>query len=277
MEAGETPLRCSGLPSAAEALRSARRALVVFAHPDDVDFGAGGTVAALARRGVEVSYLVLTDGDAGGFEDSGRESIVETRRQEQRRAAALAGVARVEFAGERDGFLEPSHRVIERVVAAMREIRPDVVLSLHPERNWSSLHKSHPDHLACGEIVTRAAFPAVENAYAYPALRERGLEAYRLPWLFLFAGPDALVNLRVDVTETLEAKLRALDVHLSQHPDPAGMRESVKAGLAAQAARGQWGAADGTEGADGSGGPAADFAEEFHAVCVNGEGTFAGF
>ena len=268
-DADRSPLRCTGLPGAAEALRSARRVLAVFAHPDDVDFGAGGTVAALTRRGVEVSYLVLTDGDAGGFEDEGRESIVETRRDEQRRAAGLAGVSRVEFAGERDGFLEPSHGVIEKVVAAMREIRPDVVLSLHPERNWSSLHKSHPDHLACGEIVTRAAFPAVENAYAYPALRERGLEAYRLPWLLLFAGPDALVNLRVDVTETLEAKLEALDVHLSQHPDPEGMRESVKAGLAAQAARGRWD--------EGPAGRPAEFAEEFHAVCVNGEGTFAGF
>ncbi|MFC4806983.1 PIG-L deacetylase family protein [Falsarthrobacter nasiphocae] len=254
----------SGDSRAGAALADVRTALVFFAHPDDVDFGAGGTVACLARRGVKVVYCVMTDGDAGGFDDDSRAAIVETRRAEQRRAAEIAGAADVVFLGERDGYLAPSHELIGRVVALMREHRPQIVFSLHPERAWSSLHRSHPDHLACGEIVTRAAFPAVENNYAYEHLRAQGLEAYRLPWLFLFAGPDERTNLRVDVTEAVDTKLRALDVHLSQHPDPEAMRETVRAQLRASADSGQWAAP-------------VTAAEEFHAVCVNGPGTFAGF
>jgi LmbE family N-acetylglucosaminyl deacetylase len=254
-----------GTAEAVDALASAHTAVVFFAHPDDVDFGAGGTMAALSAQGTRVVYVVMTDGDAGGFDDAARASIVETRHGEQRRAAEIAGVSDVLFLGQRDGFLEPSAELVGRVVEILRQFRPDVVFSMHPERNWMTIQKSHPDHLACGEIVTRAVYPAVENNYAYPELRARGLEAYKIPWVFFMAGPDDRSNHWVDVTRTLETKLSALDVHMSQHPDPDAMHAHVAGRLAEEAARVEW---------DGE---PAQYAEEFHAVRINGAETIAGF
>ena len=109
--------------------------------------------------------------------------------------------------------------MIREVVRLIRQLRPDVVLSMHPERNWNRIQKSHPDHLAVGEAVTRAVYPALENPFAYPELAEAGLEAYKLPWLWLFAGPEERENHFVDVTGHVEAKLAAIHIHASQHPD----------------------------------------------------------
>ena len=128
----------------------------------------------------------------------------------------------IHYLHERDGYLEPSHEVMREVVRLIRQLRPDVVLSMHPERNWNRIQKSHPDHLAVGEAVTRAVYPALENPFAYPELAEAGLEAYKLPWLWLFAGPEERENHFVDVTDHVESKLAAIHIHVSQHPDVDG-------------------------------------------------------
>ena len=98
-----------------------------------------------------------------------------------------------------------------KLVALMRRVRPDVVLSTHPERDWERMQAAHPDHLACGEAVVRAAYPAVENPYAYPELAAEGLEAFKIRNLLLYAAPAARRNTVVDVTGLAEQKLRALD------------------------------------------------------------------
>lgn len=239
------------------------RVLCFGAHPDDIDFGAAGTVAAWTAAGVEVSYCIMTDGDAGGFDPSQREAIVSLRAEEQRRAAALAGVSKIHYLHERDGFLEPSHDVMRGVVKVIREVRPDVVLSMHPERNWNRIQKSHPDHLAVGEAVTRAVYPALENPFAYPELAEAGLEAYKLPWLWLFAGPEERENHFVDVTDHVEDKLAAIHVHTSQHPDVEAMDRTVRGMMLQNGQR-----AGMEEGRS---------AEAFHVVRINGDSTIAGF
>ena len=239
------------------------RVLCFAAHPDDIDFGAAGTVAAWTAAGVEVSYCIMTDGDAGGFDPAHREEIIALRAAEQERAAALVGVTDIHYLHERDGFLEPNHLVMWGVVKLIRELRPDVVLSMHPERNWNRIQKSHPDHLAVGEAVTRAIYPAVENPYAYPELAESGLQAYKVPWLWLFAGPEERENHFVDVTEHVESKLAALHVHVSQHPDATAMENTVRNGMVLNAQR--------------AGLPEGRSAEAFHVVAVNGPGTIAGF
>jgi LmbE family N-acetylglucosaminyl deacetylase len=173
------------------------------------------------------------------------------------------GVADHHNLHQRDGKLEPSHGVMKEVVRLIREIRPDVVLAMHPERNWDRIQKSHPDHLAVGEAVTRAVYPAVENPFAYPELAEAGLDAYKLPWLWLYAGPADRENHFVDVTEQVDAKLAAIHVHVSQHPDVQAMEAAVRGGMQGNAARG--------------GLPQGRSAEAFHVVAVNGPGTIAGF
>lgn len=233
------------------------------AHPDDLDFGAAGTVAAWRRAGVDVQYCLMTDGDAGGFDPEHRGEIVAMRRQEQINAARLVGVDQVHFLGFRDGYLEPNHEVMEQVVAVIRKVRPDVVLAMHPERDWRRLQRSHPDHLACGEAVTRAVYPAVENPFAYPHLAAAGLEALRLRWLWLYAGPAERENHWVDITEQFDVKVEALRQHLSQHPDVGRMEDYVRRQLEAKGAAG--------------GLPEGRLAEAFHVVEVNAADTIAGF
>ncbi len=239
------------------------RVLCFTAHPDDIDFGAAGTVAAWTAAGVQVSYCIMTDGDAGGFDPAQREEIVRLRIAEQQRAAALVGVTDIHYLHQRDGYLEPSHEVMREVVRLTRQLRPDVVVSMHPERNWNRIQKSHPDHLAVGEAVTRAVYPALENPFAYPELAESGLEAYKLPWLWLFAGPEERENHFVDVTEHVGSKLAAVHIHVSQHPDVDAMERTVRGLMLGTGAR--------------AGLPAGRSAEAFHVVTVNGQGTIAGF
>jgi LmbE family N-acetylglucosaminyl deacetylase len=239
------------------------RVLCFTAHPDDIDFGAAGTVAAWTAAGVHVSYCIMTDGDAGGFDPAQREEIVRLRVAEQQRAAALVGVTDIHYLHQLDGYLEPSHEVMREVVRLIRQLRPDVVVSMHPERNWNRIQKSHPDHLAVGEAVTRAVYPALENPFAYPELAESGLEAYKLPWLWLFAGPEERENHFVDVTEHVDSKLAAIHIHVSQHPDIEAMERTVRGLMLGTGAR--------------AGLPAGRSAEAFHVVTVNGQGTIAGF
>jgi LmbE family N-acetylglucosaminyl deacetylase len=239
------------------------RVLCFAAHPDDIDFGAAGTIAAWTAAGVEVSYCIMTDGDAGGFDPAHRAEIIALRAAEQQRAAALVGVNDIHYLHERDGFLEPNHQVMWGVVKLIREIRPDVVLSMHPERNWNRIQKSHPDHLAVGEAVTRSIYPAVENPFAYPELAESGLQAYKVPWLWLYAGPDERENHFVDVTAHVDRKLEAIHVHVSQHPDVEAMETAVRNGMRLNARR--------------AGLPDGSSAEAFHVVTINGPETIAGF
>jgi LmbE family N-acetylglucosaminyl deacetylase len=239
------------------------RVLCFTAHPDDIDFGAAGTVAAWTAAGVEVTYCIMTDGDAGGFDPAHRAEIIAMRAEEQKRAAGLVGVTDIRYLHQRDGYLEPSHEVMSGVVRLIREVRPDVVLSMHPERNWKRIQKSHPDHLAAGEAVTRAVYPAVENPFAYPELADAGLQAYKLPWLWLFAGPEERENHFVDVTAQVDAKLEAIRVHASQHPDIEAMDRTVRDLMLQNGQR--------------AGLPAGSSAEAFHVVQVNGPATIAGF
>ncbi|BCW36932.1 GlcNAc-PI de-N-acetylase [Arthrobacter sp. StoSoilA2] len=239
------------------------RVLCFTAHPDDIDFGAAGTIAAWTAAGVQVTYCIMTDGDAGGFDPVDRERIIELRATEQQRAAELVGVKDIRYLHEHDGYLEPTHNVIKQVVKLIREIRPDIVLTMHPERNWDRLQKSHPDHLAAGEAVTRAVYPAVENPFAYPELAEAGLMAYKLPWLWFISSPEDRENHFVDVTKHVDAKLDAIRIHASQHPDIEGMERVVRGMLMANGAR--------------AGLPAGASAESFHVVSVNGSSTIAGF
>lgn len=245
------------------AIQQVKRVLCFGAHPDDLDFGASGTVAAWTAAGVHVEYCIMTDGDAGGFDERTAEEITSTRHAEQRAAAALVGVESVHFMGEADGFLEPTHAVMKQVVELIRTVRPDVVLAMHPERNWERIQRSHPDHLACGEAVTRAIYPAVENPFSYPELEAAGLHAYKLPWLWLYGAPAERENHAVDITSVFGLKIEALRQHLSQHPDVPAMEHYVRTQCLAKGR--EYGMKDGS------------LAEAFHVVAVNAADTIAGF
>lgn len=202
-----------------------RRALAVMAHPDDVDFAAAGTIATWTDAGIEVAYLIVTDGDAGGFDDAvPREEIGPLRRAEQTAAAKCVGVSDVRFLGRPDGQVEADLALRRDIARVIRQVRPDRVLIPSPERDYQRLAPSHPDHRAVGSAALDAVYPDARNPYAFPELRAEGLEAWVAREVWISSGPQA--DHCVDVTDVFERKLAALRSHASQvahHEDLGGM------------------------------------------------------
>lgn len=208
--------------------------LVVVAHPDDVDFGAAGTIARWRSEGLPVHYCIVTDGDAGGFDRSvARSEMARLRREEQRAAARTVGVDDVVFLGFPDGRLEVTMELRRAISAEIRRVRPRRVLCQSPERNWARLPASHPDHMAAGEATVRAIYPDARNPFAHPELAEAGLEPHSVEELWLMAAPGA--DHAVDVTDFVDRKLDALRCHRSQLPDPSATEEMVRGWLDATA------------------------------------------
>lgn len=202
-----------------EGLAGVERVLVVIAHPDDAEFGAAGTVAALTARGVEVTYLVMTDGASGSSDpEMTRKLLAATRHLEQTAACALLGVAELEWGGYLDGHLEPSVEARRVVAAAIRRHRAQVVITLDPEMRITPRGRvNHPDHRAVGDLVLHSINPAASTRLWDPTMVEEGLEPWDIDQLWLMGfghGPD-----RVDVTDTFDDKLAALRCHTSQLGD----------------------------------------------------------
>lgn len=218
------------------------RVLTVTAHPDDVDFGAAGSAALFADRGVQVTYLLVTDGDAGGNDrDLDNSGMAELRRAEQASAAKAVGVTDVRFLGHADGTVTPSLELRRDIARVIRQVRPDLVITHHPDRNYQFVAPSHPDHRAVGGATLDAVYPDARNPYAFPELlREEGLEAWTVREVWLMGGmtPDHWV----DVTTVLDRKLAALQSHMSQIAHVEGFEEAVKARWAEWAARAGFGA-----------------------------------
>jgi LmbE family N-acetylglucosaminyl deacetylase len=192
------------------------RALAIMAHPDDVDFGCAGTIAGWTKAGVAVTYCIVTNGDAGGFDRAvPRTEISGIRQAEQRAAAAELGVEDVRFLGYPDGRLQPTFDLRKDLSRVIREVRPQRVICQSPEFNYQRLGASHPDHRAAGEAALCAVYPDARNPFAYPELLdEEGLDAWSVPEAWISAAPTP--NHYVDVTDTFQHKLAALHAHASQ-------------------------------------------------------------
>src|ERR1700689_114257 len=176
------------------------RILVIVAHPDDVDFGAAGTIARWTDAGIAVTYCVVTDGDAGGSdEDFPREEMPALRRAEQVAAAKCVGVHDVRFLGYPDGRVEATLGLRKDLARVIRQVRPDRVVCPSPERNYARRAPSHPDHRAVGPAALDAISPDARIPFAFPELREdEGLAAWTVREVFLVAGP--VPNHFVDIT-----------------------------------------------------------------------------
>jgi LmbE family N-acetylglucosaminyl deacetylase len=216
-----------------------RRVLVVTAHPDDVDFGASGTVAAFTSAGLDVTYCIATNGDAGGDDRSmSRTDVAALRQDEQRAAAAAVGVSDVRFLGHPDGMVEASFVLRRDISRVIRQLRPERVLSPSPERNWDFMYASHPDHLAVGEATVCAVYPDARNPFAHAELLEvEGLEPWTVPELWIMGPGAAGAVVAVETTGTIERKVAALLCHKSQIQDPEGVAARVRTMAQAQAER----------------------------------------
>src|SRR4051794_16903342 len=149
------------------------RALVVCAHPDDIDFGAAGTVATWTDAGIEVTYAIVTSGDAGeAFPDTPRSEVGALREAEQIAAAKCVGVDDVRFLHWPDGRLTPSLELRRDISRVIRQVRPDRILIPSAELDLERIYASHPDHRAVGEAALAAVYPDARNPWAHTELLE---------------------------------------------------------------------------------------------------------
>lgn len=183
-------------------------ALAIGAHPDDVEFGAGGTLAKWAAAGCVVHHLVCTDGSKGTWNpDADIEALISTRQVEQRAAArALGATGEVVFLGHTDGELDSTLAVRSEVARWIRRIKPEVVLSHDPWKRY----RLHPDHRHAGLLACEGIVAARDPHF----FRDHGLAPHRPSTLLLWEAdePDHLE----DVTAAVDTKLRALEAHASQ-------------------------------------------------------------
>ncbi|MET0145688.1 MAG: PIG-L family deacetylase [Ilumatobacteraceae bacterium] len=185
-------------------------ALAVGAHPDDVEFGAGGTLAKWAQHGCVVHHLVCTDGSKGTW-DPGADlpALVARRRDEQREAARqLAGprAGEVRFLGRVDGDLTSDRDTVSDVARVIRELQPEVVLGHDPWKRY----RLHPDHRHAGWLVCDAIV-AARDPHFFP---EHGLPPHRPAALLLWEADEP--NHLEDVSAFVDRKLAALEAHESQ-------------------------------------------------------------
>jgi LmbE family N-acetylglucosaminyl deacetylase len=213
------------------------RVLSITAHPDDVDFGAAGTIARWTEAGIEVTYCLVTDGDAGGQdEDFPRAEMPALRRAEQIAAAKCVGVTDVRFLGYPDGRVEATLDLRRDLARVIRQVRPDRVVCPSAERNYARVGASHPDHRAVGSAALDAVYPDARNPFAFPELREReGLAPWKVRevWIAGSPSPDHFV----DVTATFGRKIAALRAHESQTGHMDDLDERIRGWLTRSAVR----------------------------------------
>jgi LmbE family N-acetylglucosaminyl deacetylase len=204
-----------------------QRVLVIFSHPDDAEFGAAPSIAALTAAGARVDYVVTTDGGKGTDDPAMTpERLAATRVAEQRAAADVLGVREIVHLGHPDGYLEPSLELRRDLVRQIRRFRPELVIAQNPQRRADgNPFIAHPDHLATGEATLAAVYPAARDRLNFPELLDEGLEPWKVAQV-LVTGVER-TNLWLDVTATYDTGLAALRCHVSQVSDWVAVEERM--------------------------------------------------
>ena len=201
------------------------RVMVITAHPDDSEFGAGGTVARLVKEGCEVTYLIATNGNKGSSDrEMTPERLAVIRAEEQRNAARTLGVAHVEFLGYPDGELEDTRDLRRDVTRAIRRWRPDLVISMNPQRTYN-LYASHRDHRIVAGVALDCVYPLARDHMSFPELMP-DFEPHKVREIHLMQWENP--QLVVDITDVIDLKLKALACHVSQFGDFSGVEARVR-------------------------------------------------
>lgn len=193
------------------------RVMVVAAHPDDPEFLAGGTVARLAKEGREITYVIVTNGNKGsGDRGMTSEQLRPIRAEEQRRAARVLGVERVEFLGCEDGEVEDTRNLRRDVTREIRRWRPELIITLNPHRTYSNFPGWHRDHRITGRVVLDCVYPLARDHLSFPELLPE-YEPHKVREVYLIQWEQP--RLVIDITDTMELKLEAIRCHASQVGD----------------------------------------------------------
>jgi LmbE family N-acetylglucosaminyl deacetylase len=201
------------------------RVMVVTAHPDDAEFGAGGTVAQFAQRGCEITYVVVTNGDKGSSDRTMTpERLTVIRQDEQRNAARVLGVERVQFLGYPDGEVEDTRDLRRDVAREIRRWRPDLIIAQNPNRSYH-LGLSHRDHRVTAGVVLDCFYPLARDHMAFPELMPE-FEPHKVGEIYLMQWENPQVV--VDIADTMDLKLKALACHASQLRDFGAVEQRVR-------------------------------------------------
>lgn len=186
--------------------------LAIGAHPDDIEFGCGGTLAKWAKAGAVIHYLVCTDGSKGTWNpEADIPRLISDRQREQRAAASIIGATgTVNFLGYIDGELEHSREAIDKIALAIRTVKPNVVLSHDPWKRY----RLHPDHRNTGLNVCDAIVAARDPHFLKHHMSEHGVQHHRPDALLMWEADEP--NHVEDVSSVVDTKLAALEKHESQ-------------------------------------------------------------
>ncbi len=226
---GQTQLADSAIPERAVTKidsnaepKTPKRVLCINAHPDDQEFTVGGTLAKWARAGADIVTVVITSGDAGSNErtpaDMTKTQLAAIREVEQRNACTILGVRETVFLRYGDGTLQPTLDLRRDLTRLIRKFKPDTVVCGDPTaRFFGNSYMNHPDHRAAGDAACDAVFPSAGTKFIFPELLAEGYMPHEVNRVFLHGSEKS--DVWIDVSETLEIKVRALKQHVSQIGD----------------------------------------------------------
>jgi len=196
-------------------------AMTIQAHPDDQEFSVGGTLAKWAKAGCEIISVIITSGDSGSNDPakdgSHKQELADLREQEQLAANAVLGVKETVFLRYPDGELEPTIPLRKELTRLIRQHKPDTVLAGNPEAwFYGDEYVNHPDHRAAAQAACTAVFPSAGSRLMFTDLLAAGYEPHDVKRLYVHGTEKS--NTWVDITESLDAKIKALQQHVSQIP-----------------------------------------------------------
>ena len=201
-----------------------KRAMVVVAHPDDAEFGFGGTLAKMVKEGMQLAYVLCTSGDKGtGDPDMTSDRLAVIREQEQRDASAIIGTTDVTFLRYGDGELESTREVIGKIVREIRRFKPDIIFCQDP--NNRSRH-NHRDHRMAGQSTFDAVYPFARDHLHFPEHRAEGLETHKVVEIYTTMADDP--DVVIDTSDVIDLKIKATLAHQCQILDPEGMEERIR-------------------------------------------------
>ena len=174
----------------------------------------------MARQGIEVTYMILTNGDKGNHNpEITRNQLIAMRKIEQRAAAELCGVKQVLFMGEEDGFLRPTPDIRKRVTREIRRFRPELIICPYPDRYLvGEGYINHPDHRNAGLVALEAIFPAADNPMFYPDMADEGYLPHKISQLYVSGHDDP--NVEIDITADIDLKMQTILCHKTQIANP---------------------------------------------------------
>jgi LmbE family N-acetylglucosaminyl deacetylase len=196
-----------------------KSAMVIVAHPDDIEFSSAGTVARWVQGGSQVAYVLCTSGEVG-IAEAGmtKDKAAKIREKEQLAAAEIVGVKDVSFLREPDGMLQPTLELRKKLVREIRLFKPEIVICGDPTIVWAgNTYINHPDHRAAATAALDATFPAAGQPNLFEELGEEGITAHKPRKVYVTGWNES--DLFVNIEDTIEIKIAALRAHESQMKD----------------------------------------------------------